>query len=170
MKHLQTHRSFVSYIDRTREFYTAQGYPKAYAWPRHADVPFAPLRKPLSECRIGLVTTAGKPHAKGKTDALGLGLGVRELYAEPTDPPPTRLFTEDLGWDKEATHTEDVDSFLPVNRLSEYAAHGRIGSVSPRFYGVPTDYSQSRTSQRYAPRILEWCREDGVDAVLLSAL
>ena len=170
MKHLQTHRSFVSYIDRTREYYIAQGYPKAYAWPRHDDVPYTALRKPLSKCRVALVTTAGKPQAKQQLDALGLGLGVRELYAVPANPPPTYLYTADLGWDKEATHTEDVDSFLPVNRLNEYAAAGRIGSVSPRFYGVPTDYSQSRTSECYAPQILEWCREDGVDAVLLSAL
>ena len=77
---------------------------------------------------------------------------------------------DDLGWDKEATHTDDVDSFLPINRLAEYAANGRISSASPRFYGVPTDYSQRKTSQSYAPQILEWCREDGVDALLLSAL
>jgi hypothetical protein len=170
MKHLQTHRSFVSYIDRTREYYTAQGYSNAYAWARHDDVPFVQLGKPLSECRVGLVTTAGKPQAMVKTDLLGLGLAVRELYTEPTTPAPTRLFTADLGWQKDATHTEDIDSYFPVNRLSEYAADGRIGSVSPRFYGVPTDYSQSRTSERYAPQILQWCREDHVDAVLLSAL
>jgi D-proline reductase (dithiol) PrdB len=116
------------------------------------------------------VTTAGKPQAKGKIDSLGMGLGVRELYAESTNPPPTRLFTEDLGWDKKATNTDDIDSFLPINRLVEYATNGRIGSVSPRFYGVPTDYSQNRTLQRYGPQILEWCCEDRVDAVLLSAL
>ena len=170
MKHLQTHRSFVSYIDRTREYYAAQGYLNAYAWPRHDDVPFTPLQKPLSECRVGLVTTAGKPQTRVKTDALGLGLELRDLYAEPANPPPTYLFTDDLGWDKEATHTEDIDSFLPVNRLSEYVTDGRVGSLSPRFYGVPPDHSQSRTSERYAPRILEWCREDGVDAALLTAL
>jgi hypothetical protein len=54
--------------------------------------------------------------------------------------------------------------------LAEYAANGRIGSVSPRFYGVPTDYSQGNTSKRDAPKILEWAREDGVDVMLLSAL
>jgi D-proline reductase (dithiol) PrdB len=86
------------------------------------------------------------------------------------DPVPTRLFTADLFWDKAATHTDDIDSFLPLNRLAEYAGRGRIGSVSPRFYGVPTEYSQGKTSMRDAPKILEWCREDGVDAVLLSAL
>ena len=81
-----------------------------------------------------------------------------------------RLYTAHLAWDKKATHTDDLDSFLPLNHLAEYAADSRIGSVSPRFYGVPTDYSQGRTSMRAAPQVLEWCREDGVDAVLLSAL
>jgi hypothetical protein len=167
MDQLRTHRSFVSYIDRSREHYAAQGYSRPYAWAHHDDVPFTPLGKPLSACRVALVTTAGRMQAAG---AIGIGPLMRELYAEPADPPPTRLFTDDLFWDKKATHTDDVDSFLPINRLAEYAAGGRIGSASPRFYGVPTDYSQGRTRERAAPQILEWCREDGVDALLLAAL
>lgn len=167
MDSLRPYRSFVSYMDRSREYYAAQGYSRPYAWAHHDDVPFTPLRKPLSECRVGLVTTAGRTPAEGLIGAGGMKRGP---YAEPANPPPKSLFTDDLFWDKKATHTDDVDSFLPVNRLAEQAADGRIGSVSPRFYGVPTDYSQSRTSQGAAPRILEWCREDGLDAVLLSAL
>jgi D-proline reductase (dithiol) PrdB len=167
MDQLQTHRSFVSYIDRSREYYAAQGYDRPYAWVRYDAVPFTPLGKPLSVCRVGLVTTAGRTQAE---DGLGIGPLKRELYAQPADPPPARMFTDDLFWDKKATHTDDVDSFLPLNRLAEFAAGGRIGSASPRFYGAPTDYSQSRTRERAAPRILEWCREDGVDAVLLAAL
>ena len=167
MDYLRPYRSFVSYIDRSREYYAAQGYSKPYTWAHHDDVPFTPLRKPISECRVGLVTTAGRTQAEGM---IGAGRLMRESYAEPANPPPKSLFTDDLFWDKEATHTDDVDSFLPVNRLAEYAAGGRIGPVSPRFYGIPTDYSQGRTSQGAAPRILEWCREDGLDAVLLTAL
>jgi hypothetical protein len=163
----QPYRSFVSYIDRSREYYAAQGYSQPYTWAHHDDVPFSSLREPLSKCRVGLVTTAGRTPSDG---AIGIGPFKRELYAERTDPPPERLFTDDLFWDKQATHTDDVDSFLPVNRLAEYAASGRIGSASPRFYGVPTDYSQNRTLERSAPRIFEWCLEDGLDAVLLSAL
>jgi hypothetical protein len=169
MEHLETHRAFVSYIDCSREYYVAQGYAKAYAWPRHDDVPFTPLPKPLSQCRVGLVTTATRPQADGTIDPFEL-MRTKEPFAEPSDPPPAHLYTADLGWDKEATHTDDLDSFLPVNRMSEYAAKGRVGSMSPRFYGVPTDYSQRRTIQIHAPKILEWCREDGVDAMLLSAL
>ena len=163
----QPYRSFVSYIDRSREYYAAQGYAKPYAWAHYDAVPFAPLPKPLSACRIGLVTTAGR---KAAADPAVTGFFKRELYAEPATPPPTLINTDDLFWDRQATHTKDVDSVLPVNRLAEFAAEGRIGSASPRFYGVPTDYNQSRTLEQAAPRILEWCREDGVDAVLLTAL
>ena len=167
MYQLRTHRSFISYIDRSREYYAAQGYGKPYAWPHYDKVPFTPLAKPLNSCRVGLVTTAGKPKPAGVVAAM---LAPRELYAEPVNPPPQHLFTDDLFWDKKATHTEDVESFVPINRLAEYVAAGRIGSASPRFYGVPTDYSQVRTLERYAPQILDWCREDGLDAVLLAAL
>jgi hypothetical protein len=52
------------------------------------------------------------------------------------------LLTDHLSWHKEATHTRDVESFLPIRRLEEFAAAGVIGSPSPRFYGVPTDYRQ----------------------------
>jgi hypothetical protein len=167
MDQLRPNRSFVSYIDRSREYYSAQGYKKPYAWPHYDDVPFTPLCKPLSECRVGLVTTAGKPKSAGPMETM---MYVRQLYAEPAIPPPTSRYTDDLFWDKKATHTEDVDSFLPVNRLAEYAQNGRIGSVSPRFYGVPTDYSQARTMELYGPQILTWCREDCLDAVILLAL
>jgi hypothetical protein len=165
MNQRRAYRSFVSYIDRSREYYAAQGYSQPYSWATHQDVPFTPLRKPLSECRVGLATTAGREEVEGASQGR-----IRKCYALSSNPAPTRLYTFHLSWDKKATHTDDVESFLPLNRLAGYAVEGRIGSVSPRFYGVPTDYSQGQTRRRDAPQLLEWCREDGVDAVLLSAL
>ena len=76
----------------------------------------------------------------------------------------------DLSWDKEATHTHDLDSFFPVHRLQEAVEAGRIGSLSPRFYGVPTEYSQRRTNEVDAPQLLEYLREDRVDVALLVPL
>jgi hypothetical protein len=167
MNQRRPYRSFVSYIDLSREYYAAQGYAQPYTWAYHHSVPFTPLRKPLSESRVGVVTTASKKKTEGSKEVRRL---MREVYAASADPAPTHLFTDDLFWDQEATHTDDINSFLPLNHLAGYAAAGRIGSVAPRFYGVPTDYSQGRTLQRTAPQILEWCREDDVDAVLISAL
>ncbi|HMK65952.1 MAG TPA: hypothetical protein VK564_09165 [Thermodesulfobacteriota bacterium] len=156
-------RSFVSYIDRSREYYAAQGYSQPYTWAHYEEVPFVALPKSLAQCRLGLVTTA-------VGEAVEYVGNDRSLYAMPSQPVPASLYTNHLFWDKKATHTDDLDSFLPLNRAAEYVSEGRIGSNSPRFYGVPTDYSQRRTINTAAPRILEWCRQDGVDAVLLSAL
>jgi hypothetical protein len=59
MKQRRPYQSFVSYIDRSPEYYAAQGYSQAYSWACHDDAPFTPLKKPLSRCRVGMVTTAG---------------------------------------------------------------------------------------------------------------
>lgn len=163
-----THRSFVSYIDRTREFYGAQGYEKPYAWSRNTDAPFAALAKPLAESRVALITTASPWREDKPVD--GVLRGGKQVWSGATAEPPEKLFTDDLAWDKEATHTRDVESFLPIRRLQEFVAQGRIGSVAPRFHGVPTDYSQRRTIEQDAPEVLARCREDEVDIALLVPL
>ncbi|MGH7899706.1 MAG: hypothetical protein ACREQQ_17255 [Candidatus Binatia bacterium] len=156
------HRIFVSYIDKSREYYSAQGYDAPYRWAHFEDVPFAPLSKPLGECRVGLVTTAELE----KRAFVGAG----NAYAAPVSPPPERLHTQHLGWDQETTHTNDVETFLPIRKLAELVAARRIGSLSPRFYGVPTDYSHRRTIEEHAPATLRFCREDRVDVAILAAL
>jgi hypothetical protein len=163
-----THRSFVSYIDRTRDYYGAQGYEKPYVWARNTDAAFSALLKPLSQSRVALVTTASPWREDKPVD--GVLRGAKQVWSGPTDAPPERLFTDDLAWDKEATHTRDVESFLPIRRLHELVTQGRIGSVAKRFHGVPTDYSQRRTTLQDAPEILARCREDGVDVALLVPL
>ncbi len=163
-----THRRFVSYIDRTRDYYAAQGYDRPYAWAHHDEVPFARLQKPLAESRIGLVTTASLD--LGQQPVAGVLRGDKQVYSAPVEPLPERLFTDDLSWDKEATHTEDLASFLPVTPLRSAAEAGRIGSLATRFHGVPTDYSQRRTSDEDAPEILARLREDAADIALLVPL
>ena len=163
-----TRRTFVSYIDRTREFYMAQGYEKPYQWAYFDEVPFRRLAKALCESRLTLVTTAS-PVRDQRAPEAGLLL-AKEVWSGPVDAPPARLFTADLAWDKETTHTDDLDSFFPIHHVQELARAGRIGSLAARFHGVPTEYSQRRTIEQDAPEILRRCREDGVDAALLVPL
>lgn len=156
-----THRRYVSYIDKSREYYLSKGYGNPYRWASHEETPFTTLAKSLSQVRLGLVTTAALNEEDSKS---------RPLYAARTHPAPKSLYTYHMSWHKTATHTNDLDSFFPINRVNNYIQEGRIGSLSPRFYGLPTKYSQSQTRTVHAPAILDFCREDGVDAVLLSAL
>lgn len=164
----RTHRTFVSYIDRTREFYLAQGYGNPYQWAHFEEVPFTRLARPLSESRGALVTTASPMR-----DEVEVGHGLplpKEVASGPTDTPPERLFTGDLAWDKEATHTEDLDSYFPIHRLQEAVKAGRIGSLAARYHCVPTEYSQRRTLEQDAPEVLRRCREDGAEVALLVPL
>ena len=163
-----THRSFISYIDRTRDYYAAQGYDQPYRWARHAEVPFSRLAKPLAQSRLALVTTASA--FRGQEATEGVLRGGKEVWSGDANVTPERLYTDDLAWDKEATHTDDVDSFLPLTHVRAAAEAGRIGSVATRFHGVPTDYSQRRTLERDVPEILARCREDEVDVALLVPL
>ena len=155
----------VRYMDRTRDYYRALGYPSDYVWSRFDTVPFARLAKPLSEARIGLVTTASPPDL-GNRDSSG----KRQVWSDAVSPPPARLFTDNVAWDKESTHTEDRASFLPLEAVQQWAAEGRVGDVAVRFHGVPTEYSQRKTMEIDAPQVLERLRADGADVALLSPL
>ncbi|MBS1255428.1 MAG: hypothetical protein MAG581_01229 [Deltaproteobacteria bacterium] len=165
----RAHRSFVSYIDKSREYYAAHGYTQPYQWPYHHDVPFTSLTKTLSDCTVGVVTTATLP-ANWQNLPESQTKPVKKPYAEPSVPIPDVLYTMDMEWDKDSTHTDDLDTYLPLHRLQELRQSGRIGKISSRFYGVPTTYSQRQTHQSDAPAILNWCKEDGVDVVLLVPL
>jgi hypothetical protein len=157
----RAHRIFVSYIDKSREYYLARGYANPYRWAHYEDAPLALLTKPLGECRVGLVTTSTLNEEAAKLNGV---------YAASTDPAPVAMYTDHRSWDKKATHTRDVESFLPLRRVSEFAAEGRIESLSPRFYGAPTQFSQRLTIEEHAPAILELCRADRVDVALLVPL
>lgn len=155
----ESHRRTVSYIDKSREFYAAHGYEKPYMWARFPTVPFTGPKPDLGGATVGVVTT---------TFPVGASMPKR-AYAQASDPIPDAMFTADLSWDKDATHTNDVGTFLPLAALNKAAQSGLIGSVAPRFYGVPTEYSQRR-SRSDAEQVLKWAKEDSVDVMLLVPL
>ena len=43
----------VPYMARTRRYYEAQGFERAYVWAHFEEVPFTPLAKPLAESTFG---------------------------------------------------------------------------------------------------------------------
>lgn len=154
----------IRYIERTRQYYRALGYSNDYVWARFDDVPFARLRLPLARARIGVVTTAGPPGGYPR-DAKGW----RHVWSGETGQQPARLAT-DMAWDRDSTHTDDVGTFLPIDVLKELVTAGTIGGLAARFLGVPTEYSQRKTSEQDAPQVLQRLRDDGADAAILCPL
>lgn len=135
---------------------------------------FAEPTKPLSESRIGVVTTSHFPPGE-EPEGVDAFAGNRPAkggkpYAAPTSSAVHATQTGHLHWAKDETHTDDVNTYLPIAVLDQFAVDGRIGSVSDRFYGVPTGYSQRVTTERDGPLIRQWMRDDGVDLALLVPL
>jgi hypothetical protein len=152
----------VPYIRRSREYYEAQGFERAYRYAHFESVPFAALPKPLEDCTLGLITTASTyPRAP---------LEPRRVNSAPTTPPPVRLYTDDLSWDKETTHTDDVNTFCPVEHLQALVTEGVVGALTARFHCAPTEYSQRTTLQKDAPELHRRLVEDGADIALLVPL
>ena len=57
----------IPYLQRIRSYYQALGYGAPYEWARQDQVPFQPLAKPLSQCRVALFTSAS-PYQPGQGD------------------------------------------------------------------------------------------------------
>jgi D-proline reductase (dithiol) PrdB len=159
----------IPYIQRTRDYYQALGF-APYRWAHFADVPFAPLRTPLREARLALITTAA-PYQPGVGDQ---GPGAKynaaakfyKVYSDTTDTIPD-LRISHVGYDRVHTAAEDPNTWFPLPRLQEAVKAGRVGALTQRFHGAPTNRSQRVTTETDAPELLRRCREDGADAALL---
>jgi D-proline reductase (dithiol) PrdB len=152
----------VGYMQRTREYYAAHGYDKPYVWAHFDDVPFTPLAKPLAESKVTIVTTSMPDASYVKKQ--------RRFHKGNLHNLPSGFFTDDLFWDKDATHTNDINSYFPAQQLTAEVAAGTVGSLAPHYYGVPTSYSHRQTSAVDAQAVLKSCLEDQVDVALLVPL
>ncbi|HEV2302554.1 MAG TPA: glycine/sarcosine/betaine reductase selenoprotein B family protein [Stellaceae bacterium] len=162
----------IPYMERVRDYYLGLGYGPPYRWAHYAAVPFTPLGKPLARSRLALVTTAA-PYQPGKGDQ-----GSRSPYNAAVK--FLRVYSGDsacdhdlrishLAYDRAHTSAEDPNTWFPLEALRQAARAGRIGSLAPRFHGVPTTYSQRTTIEQDCPELLARCRADGADAAILVA-
>ena len=163
------HDTPIPYMQRTREYYQTLGF-GAYRWAHFTDVPFTPLAKPLAQARLALITTAA-PYQPGVGDQ---GPGAKynaaakfyDVYSDSTDSTPD-LRISHVGYDRKHTTAEDPHTWFPLAQLQLAVKAGRLGALTPRFYGAPTNRSQRVTNEKDAPELLRRCREDGADVALL---
>ena len=166
------HDGPLPYMQRIRTYYQTLGYGKPYRWAQYADVPFTPLKKPLSDSRIVLITTAA-PYQPGKGDQgpgapYNAAAKFYRVYSDSTGGEPD-LRISHIGIDRKHTTAEDINTWFPLKQLTRLAAEGRIGEVAPRFHGAPTNRSQKTTIEQDCAEILARVREDGADAAVAVA-
>ena len=163
---------YIRYIEKTHEYYRSLGYEKTYNYAYNEDFPFTPLKKPLSESRVSLVTTASFVLLDEAGNSLGepgmIGTNELEVFTVPSVWPTDRILSTSTDHDRYQTDMEDVDTFFPTTRMQEFLKEGTFGSLSKNYYRTLPNYSHRKTTEVDGPEILRQCREDNVDVALLT--
>jgi hypothetical protein len=164
------HDTPIPYLQRIATYYQALGYGAPYEWAHYAQVPFHPLAKPLSECRVTVITTAApyRPDSgdQGPGAAYNAAAKFYTVYSGDTAEDHD-LRISHIAIDRQHTTAADHATYFPLTALRQSAACGRIGSMAPRFHGLPTNRSHRVTLEDDCPEIVGRCKTDGVDIALL---
>ena len=160
----------VRYMERTRSYYLGLGYENPYVWAHYLDVPFAPLKKPLAQSVLGLITTAVPYDSNKGPQGQGAPYNSTAKFYQPYQQSiegKVDLRIAHVGIDRKNANMEDSNCWFPLEAAKRAVATGEVGALSPNFYGLPTNRSQRHTLEIDAPRILEMLQADGVDVAVL---
>ena len=160
----------VPYMQRTRDYYLAIGYDTPYRWAHNIAAPFQPLKKPLAQSRVVLVTTAARFDPTKGDQGPGAAYNGSAKFYQVYDGDTAKqhdLRISHIAYDRAHTSATDMNTWFPLAQLHRLANEGRIGSVAPRFFGAPTNRSHRVTIETDAPDILARCKADNVDAAVL---
>ena len=154
----------VEYITRITNNYAKLGY-KPYKWVHNPDTPpWTPLRKPLPECRLGLIASGGL-YMKGQVafhfkDDLS-------FRAIPTNVKTSDLRTAHFAYDQTDAR-KDANVVFPIDTLRGLVKEGVIGELADHAYtfmgGI---YSSRRVRDELAPQLTARLLAERVDAALL---
>jgi D-proline reductase (dithiol) PrdB len=142
---------------------------QAYPWRRVDPVPWTPLRMPLGDAQVAIISSAGLVlPEQPRFDETARG-GDWTWRAIPGDTDPARLVdTHRSGTYDHHGVASDPNLAFPLDRLRELARERVIGRVANRhfsFMGSITAPSRLRTVS--APEVAEAIVADGTDVVLL---
>jgi D-proline reductase (dithiol) PrdB len=135
-------------------------------------IPFTPLAKPLRECTVALLSTAGI----ARNDDRPFDQEGERLDPWWGDPSFRRIPLGTTEKDIRIFHLhidpqfgeEDLDVVLPMRRLTELASEGVVGRPAPTHYSImgyilePTELVETTT-----PAIASSMHDEHVDAVVL---
>jgi D-proline reductase (dithiol) PrdB len=133
-------------------------------------IPWAPLPRPLAQCTVSLVTTAGVHVADDAPFDMSDPNCDPTCRVIPSGTPARDLRITHDYYDHSAAD-RDVNVVLPIDRLREAHAARRVGGVGPRIYSFMghVDGPHVRTLiDVTAPQVARRLVEDGADAVVMT--
>jgi D-proline reductase (dithiol) PrdB len=133
--------------------------------PTFEDPAFSRLGKPLSECTVAIVTTAGL-HLPEDDAYQARDTSYRVLPGNRRD---VRMGHWSQNFDRSG-FIQDINVVYPVDRLHELAQQGVIGAVAPRHLAFTGNQDATMTALRMdsGPLAAELLKSDGVDVIVLT--
>ena len=141
--------------------------------PYSADIPWTPLKRPISETTFTLMTSAG---ISMKTDPP---FDVAREKREPAwgDPTSRRIPVSACEEDIDVNHLhintdyikQDINVMLPLSRFQEFDKEGIISRLAPTcysYYGFQMDPTD--LLEQTMPKIADQMQAENVEAVLLT--
>jgi D-proline reductase (dithiol) PrdB len=148
----------------------------ASRWARHhrfvenPGIPWAPVTKPLSRSVVALVTTAGVHLKSQEPFNMDDPDGDPSFRAIPSSARQADLAITHKYYDHSAAD-RDINVILPLDRLRDLAAEGRIAGIAPFAYGFMGHIAGPHLKiliERTAPEVAWRLKEDRADVAILT--
>lgn len=128
---------------------------------------FTPLRKPLSESRVALVSSAGVHLDDQEPFHVETVAGDPSYRIIPDDVDLSRLRFTHTHYDTSSAE-EDPNVVFPLDRLHEAVEEGRVGSSSPVHVGMMGfNPDPTRIAEEAAPAVARVLTEAEVDVAIM---
>ena len=139
-----------------------QDYYKSMPMPEFPDTPWV-TPKPVTEARVAIVSTAGLQRRGDRP----FSVNSADYRVLPSDTPAADLEMShiSINFDRSGFQ-QDHNVALPIDRLNEFAAEGKIGSAASFHYSFMGATHPDKLEQA-ASQLARVLKQDQVDAVLL---
>jgi len=142
--------------------------------PSHDTIPWTPVTRPLSECKVALLSTAGL----SMKDDEPFDMDFERKNPTRGDSSWRRIRAGATSQSIDANHLHidtsyierDLNVALPLDRVSESVARGEIGALAETHYSIMgfQGNDSSGLVEKSAPQIAEAMRSEEVDLALLA--
>ena len=135
-------------------------------------IPWTPLTKPLAECTVALISSAGvaletdKPFdQEGERNNPWWGDPSYRTLPDTATEQDVRLYHLHVD---PASAYQDLNCLFPIQCLNELAQSGEIGEAAPRHYSIMGYILQPQELlEDTAPQIIAKLQDEKVDAIIL---
>ncbi len=156
-------------MSTTKHSFSLRVFLKTYMWRKIDPVPSAQLEKPLRDCRVALVSSAGfvVPGDEPFSDSVRGGDYSYRVIPDDTDVHALEEHHRSESYSHDGVEA-DRNLGLPLQRLHELVADGTIGATAPRHISLMGSITApGRLVKRTLPDVGDILIEDQVDIALM---